>query len=332
MGERVGGNLVKTKKLWFIIGTGFVLGMMITISEPDLQVLARQVPSVPNMVLILSVALGVGLFLAIALIRILVGFALAPLLILFYLLIFLLAMLAPADFLAVAFDSGGVTTGPMTVPFIMDLGVGISAIRNDRHAEDDSFGLVALCSIGPILAVLILSLVYQTEGSFSPEIGRNIATSVEVGQHFFEAVPDYMKEIAVSLLPITVFFGLFQMFSLKLEKKTLSKILIGLVYTYIGLVLFLTGANVGFIPAGNALGTVLAALPYSWILIPLGMLIGYFIVKAEPAVYVLMKQVEELTDGAISRKAMQISLSIGVAVSVGLSMIRVLTGISEMLS
>lgn len=294
MGERVGGNLVKTKKLWFIIGTGFVLGMMITISEPDLQVLARQVPSVPNMVLILSVALGVGLFLAIALIRILVGFALAPLLILFYLLIFLLAMLAPADFLAVAFDSGGVTTGPMTVPFIMDLGVGISAIRNDRHAEDDSFGLVALCSIGPILAVLILSLVYQTEGSFSPEIGRNIATSVEVVQHFFEAVPDYMKEIAVSLLPITVFFGLFQMFSLKLEKKTLSKILIGLVYTYIGLVLFLTGANVGFIPAGNALGTVLAALPYSWILIPLGMLIGYFIVKAEPAVYVLMKQVEEL--------------------------------------
>lgn len=294
MGERVGGNLVKTKKLWFIIGTGFVLGMMITISEPDLQVLARQVPSVPNMVLILSVALGVGLFLAIALIRILVGFALAPLLILFYLLIFLLAMLAPADFLAVAFDSGGVTTGPMTVPFIMDLGVGISAIRNDRHVEDDSFGLVALCSIGPILAVLILSLVYQTEGSFSPEIGRNIATSVEVGQLFFEAVPDYMKEIAVSLLPITVFFGLFQMFSLKLEKKTLSKILIGLVYTYIGLVLFLTGANVGFIPAGNALGTVLAALPYSWILIPLGMLIGYFIVKAEPAVYVLMKQVEEL--------------------------------------
>lgn len=294
MGERVGGNLVKTKKLWFIIGTGFVLGMMITISEPDLQVLARQVPSVPNMVLILSVALGVGLFLAIALIRILVGFALAPLLILFYLLIFLLAMLAPADFLAVAFDSGGVTTGPMTVPFIMDLGVGISAIRNDRHAEDDSFGLVALCSIGPILAVLILSLAYQTEGSFSPEIGRNIATSVEVGQLFFEAVPDYMKEIAVSLLPITVFFGLFQMFSLKLEKKTLSKILIGLVYTYIGLVLFLTGANVGFIPAGNALGTVLAALPYSWILIPLGMLIGYFIVKAEPAVYVLMKQVEEL--------------------------------------
>ena len=319
MGERVGGSLVKTKKLWFIIGIGFVLGMIITISEPDLQVLARQVPSVPNMVLILSVAVGVGIFLAVALMRILIGFALAPLLIVFYAIIFVLAMLTPKDFLAVAFDSGGVTTGPMTVPFIMALGVGISAIRNDRHAEDDSFGLVALCSIGPILAVLILSLVYQTEGSFSQENIGNIVTSVEVGRLFLGAIPDYMKEIAVSLLPITVFFGIFQIFSLKLEKETLSKILIGLVYTYIGLVLFLTGANVGFIPAGNALGTVLA---------PLGMLIGYFIVKAEPAVYVLMKQVEELTDGAISGKAMQISLSIGVAVSVGLSMIRVLTGIS----
>ena len=328
MGERVGGSLVKTKKLWFIIGTGFVLGIIITISEPDLQVLAQQVPSVPNMVLILSVAAGVGIFLAVALMRILFGFALAPLLIVFYVIIFLLAMLVPGDFLAVAFDSGGVTTGPMTVPFIMALGVGISSIRNDRHAEDDSFGLVALCSIGPILAVLLLSLIYQTEGSFSPERSGSIANSVEVGQLFLGAIPEYIKEIGVSLLPITVFFGLFQIFSLKLERRTLSKILIGLVYTYIGLVLFLTGANVGFIPAGNALGTVLASLPYAWILVPLGMLIGYFIVKAEPAVYVLMKQVEELTDGAISGKAMQISLSIGVAASVGLSMIRVLTGIS----
>ena len=328
MGERVGGSLVKTKKLWFIIGIGFILGIIITISEPDLQVLAQQVPSVPNMVLILSVAAGVGIFLAVALMRILFGFALAPLLIVFYVIIFLLAMLVPGDFLAVAFDSGGVTTGPMTVPFIMALGVGISSIRNDRHAEDDSFGLVALCSIGPILAVLLLSLIYQTEGSFSLERSVSIANSVEVGQLFLGAIPEYIKEIGVSLLPITVFFGLFQIFSLKLERRTLSKILVGLVYTYIGLVLFLTGANVGFIPAGNALGTVLASLPYAWILVPLGMLIGYFIVKAEPAVYVLMKQVEELTDGAISGKAMQISLSIGVAASVGLSMIRVLTGIS----
>ena len=328
MGERVGGSMLKTRKLGFITGIAFLLGVIITISEPDLQVLAQQVPSVPNQVLILSVAVGVGIFLAVSLLRILFGIALAPLLIGCYLLIFILAMLAPGDFLAVAFDSGGVTTGPMTVPFIMALGVGISAIRNDRHAEDDSFGLVALCSVGPILAVLILSLLYDTEGSFVLEEAGIIVDSVQLGGLFLGALPHYMKEIGVSLFPIVAFFGVFQICSLKLERRALGKILIGLVYTYIGLVLFLTGANVGFIPTGNCLGKVLAGLSAPWILIPLGMLIGYFIVKAEPAVYVLMKQVEELTDGAISGKAMQISLSAGVAVSVGLAMIRVLTGIS----
>ena len=316
MGEHVGGSMLRTKKLGFIIIIGFILGFIITISEPDLQVLAEQVSSVPNLVLILSVALGVGAFLVVALLRILFGIALPPLLFGFYIFVFVLAMFVPENFLAVAFDSGGVTTGPMTVPFIMALGVGIASIRNDKHAGDDSFGLVALCSIGPILAVLILGLLYHTEGSAALEVVSEVA------------LPKYFKEIAVSLFPIVAFFEIFQIVSLKLNKTVLIKICIGLFYTYIGLVLFLTGANVGFIPAGNYLGMVLGNLPYNWILVPLGMVIGYFIVKAEPAVYVLMKQVEELTDGAISGKSIQIGLSVGVAVSVGISMLRVLTGIS----
>lgn len=328
MGERVGGSMLKTKKLWMIIVIGFVLGMIITISEPDLQVLAGQVAAVPNSVLILSVAVGVGVFLVVALLRILFGIPLAPLLLVFYAVVFGLAMLVPKDFLAVAFDSGGVTTGPMTVPFIMALGVGISAIRNDKHAGNDSFGLVALCSIGPILAVLILGMVYNTQGSFSDTVMAEVGNSIELGHLFWLELPKYLKEIAISLAPIVLFFAVFQIFSTKLSKTSLIKICVGLVYTYIGLVLFLTGANVGFIPAGNYLGTVLAALPYRFILVPIGMLIGYFIVKAEPAVYVLMHQVEELTSGNISGKAMQVSLSVGVAVSVGLAMVRVLTGIS----
>lgn len=328
MGEHVGGSMLRTRKLGFIMILGFILGFIITISEPDLQVLAEQVSSVPNLVLIFSVALGVGVFLVVALLRILLGIALPPLLFIFYMIVFILAMFVPENFLAVAFDSGGVTTGPMTVPFIMALGVGIAAIRNDKHAGDDSFGLVALCSIGPILAVLILGLVYRTEGNFTSEMVTEVENSVELGKLFAVALPKYFREIAVSLLPIITFFGIFQMVSLKLNKNILIKICFGLFYTYIGLVLFLTGANVGFIPAGNYLGEVLGNLPWNWILIPLGMLIGYFIVKAEPAVYVLMKQVEELTDGAISGKSIQISLSAGVALSVGISMIRVLTGIS----
>lgn len=329
IGEQVGRSITKSKKLWVMISLGFVLGFIITISEPDLQVLAEQVPSVPNMVLILAVAAGVGVFLVLALLRMLFGVALAPMLIVFYLAVFTLAFFVPKDFLAVAFDSGGVTTGPMTVPFIMALGVGISSIRSDKHAEVDSFGLVALCSIGPILSVLLLGMIYQSDGGYySSSAITEVQDSVELGQVFFEAFPDYFREIAVSLLPIIIFFGLFQIFSLKLEKRKLIKLVIGLVYTYIGLVLFLTGVNVGFMPAGNYLGQMIAALPWKWIIVPIGMLIGYFIVMAEPAVYVLMKQVEELTDGAIPGSAMKTGLSVGVAVSVGLAMIRVLTGIS----
>ena len=321
MGERVGGSMLRTKKLWMIVAIGFILGVIITISEPDLQVLAGQVAAVPNMVLILSVAVGVGVFLVAALLRILFGIPLAPLLLVFYAIVFALAMFVPKDFLAVAFDSGGVTTGPMTVPFIMALGVGISSIRNDKHAGNDSFGLVSLCSIGPILAVLILGMVYSTEGNFTTTAISEVSDSVELGKLFLYEIPKYLKEIALSLLPIVVFFGVFQIFAPKMNKKSLIKICVGLV-------LFLTGANVGFIPAGNYLGSVLASLSFRWIIVPIGMIIGYFIVKAEPAVYVLMHQVEELTSGSISGKSMQISLSVGVAVSVGLSMIRVLTGIS----
>ncbi len=329
MGERVGTAVTRSRRLPVIVLTGFLLGFLITISEPDLQVLAGQVPAVPNLTLILSVAAGVGVFLVVALLRMLFGVALPPLLVFFYGVVFALAFFVPKDFLAVAFDSGGVTTGPMTVPFIMALGVGISAIRSDRHAAADSFGLVALCSIGPILAVLALGMIFRPEeGAYTAPVLPDISDSVELWALFQDGLPTYMKEIALSLLPITALFGVFQAVSLRLSLRTLKKIGVGLVYTYAGLVLFLTGANVGFMPAGNYLGQVMASLDARWIIVPVGMVIGYFIVKAEPAVYVLNRQVEEITDGAIPSSAMGASLSIGVAASIGLAMVRVLTGVS----
>lgn len=329
MGERIGTKLTNTRKISVVIVLCFILGFIITISEPDLQVLAEQVPSIPNYTLIIAVATGVGIFLVAAVLRMLFGIPLAYMLLILYPVIFILASIVPQDFLTVAFDSGGVTTGPMTVPFIMALGIGFSAVRSDKHAENDSFGLVALCSVGPILAVLLLGLLYHPEESgYEQTMIVKTDNSVEMWQLFQEGLPYYMKEMLISLLPIILFFFIFQIVSLHLHKKTLVKIIIGIIYTYIGLVLFLTGVNVGFMPAGNYLGQVIAGLSYPWIIVPIGMLIGYFIVKAEPAVYVLTEQVEELTSGAISAKAMGMSLSIGVALSLGLAMVRVLTGIS----
>ena len=288
MGERVGAVLTRSRSVPLIIGVGFALGFLITISEPDLQVLANQVPSIPNMTLILSVAAGVGFFLVVAFLRMLLGIALPKLLVVFYGLIFVLAAFVPKEFLAVAFDSGGVTTGPITVPFIMALGVGVAAIRSDRHAADDSFGLVALCSVGPILAVLLLGILFRaSDSAYVPPILPDVGDSVELWQLFHVSLPTYFKEIATSLLPIVLMFGVFQLVALKLDRRTLGRIGVGLAYTYIGLVFFLTGANVGFMPAGNYLGQVLAGQTFRWLLVPIGMLIGYFIVKAEPAVYVL---------------------------------------------
>ncbi len=329
MGERVGACMTGSRKLWIVVLLGFFLGFIITISEPDLQVLAQQVPAVPNMVLILSVALGVGLFLVAALLRMLFGVPLPALLVLLYGAVFLLAFFVPRDFLSVAFDSGGVTTGPMTVPFIMALGVGVSARRSDRHAEDDSFGLVALCSVGPILAVMALGMIYRPEeGAYAPPIPPVVEDSRQLRQLFTGALPAYMREIAVSLLPIVLFFLAFQALVLHLRKNQLRKILVGLVYTYVGLTLFLTGANVGLMPAGDLLGQALAQGEHPGLLIFVAMVMGFFIVRAEPAVYVLNKQVEAITDGAISAKAMGTALSVGVAVSLGLAMLRVITGAS----
>ena len=330
IGTKVGSCITKSKKVWLIVFVSFLLGIIITISEPDLQVLANQVPNIPNAVLIGAVALGVGVFLVIAMLRILFGISLNILLIGFYIVVFGLATLVPKNFWAVAFDSGGVTTGPMTVPFIMALGVGVSAIRSDRHAGNDSFGLVALCSIGPILAVLVLGLMYPSEAAYTPVEIPEMENSQEMILLFVHGLPHYAKEVAIALAPIVAFFFLFNTFYIKMPKKPLISISVGLIFTYVGLVLFLTGVNVGFMPVGNYIGKLIGSKSFNWILLPIAMLIGYFIVKAEPAVHVLNKQVEDLTAGSIPARAMELSLSIGVATSLGLAMIRVLTGISVM--
>ena len=327
MGQHMGTQITKSRSLPLMLATGFLLGFLITVSEPDLQVLAGQVASIPNNVLIFSVAGGVGLFLVAALLRILLGVPLRVMLLGSYILVFILAAFAPSSFLAVAFDSGGVTTGPMTVPFIMAFGIGVSAIRSDRKAADDSFGLISLCSVGPIIAVLLLSLIFRPESAdYTETIVPNVSHSIELAELFTVAFPTYIKEIGSALLPIAAFFGVFQVTALHLGRNTLIRIGIGLLYTFIGLTVFLTGVNVGFMPAGTYLGQVLAGLSIRWIIVPIGMLIGYYIVKAEPAVYVLMRQVEELTNGAVAGSTLQRTLSIGVSVSIGLALTRVLTG------
>ena len=331
IGNYMGSKLTKSRKLPLILTVSFALGVAITVAEPDLQVLAGNVPEIDTTVLILTVSVGVGFFLMLCMVRILFSISLRTMLIVFYAIVFAAAFLSDESILSVAFDSGGVTTGPMTVPFIMALGVGVASIRSDENAKADSFGLVGLCSIGPILSVLLLGAIYKTQpaqGESSAVSG--VATTVELGKDYLHALPEYLWEVTMALLPIVVFFLIFQVISLKLRKLPFMRIVIGILYTYLGLVLFLTGVNVGFSPLGYALGAALAEGWKVYLLAPLAMLMGWFIINAEPAVHTLNKQVEELSAGAISAKAMGMSLSIAVSAAGGLAMLRVITGISIM--
>ena len=326
LGEGIGILLSRSKHPYLSLIFCFVLGLAVTVAEPDLQVLASQIPSIPNLVLILAVGTGVGLFLAVAMLRLRKSFSLNRLLLIFYGAVLLIACFAPATFLPAAFDAGGVTTGPITVPFIMTLGAGLATMVDDRTGEN-SFGLVALCSIGPILSVLIMSLFTEPHASASVyKISEPLTTS-DAFAVLMKELPETALEVLLAMLPIVAVLVLFQILSHRFRQKELHRLSVGMLYTYLGLVLFLTGANAGFIPAGFLLGAGIAASNTPGLLIPVGLLMGYFVVTAEPAVQVLKKQVETVTSGAISQKGLSIGLSVGVGVSVAIGMMRILTGL-----
>lgn len=325
MGEQVGSGLTKTKSLKVLLIVCFLMGLFITIAEPDLTVLATQVKDVINgTILIFSVGIGVAIFLVIAILKIIFKKSLSSLLMFFYMLLFALASLVVINgnegFLALAFDSGGVTTGPITVPFIMALGVGIATSIGGRNAKENSFGLIALCSIGPILAVMFLGIFINGNIDY-------VAPDYAIGDQFFKTLVTSLlnvtKEVSLALGLVVVFFFIIQFACLKLPKRKIRQIIIGILYTYIGLIIFLTAVNIGFMPIGYKMGKELAA-NHRIFTILFGFILGLVVVLAEPAVHVLNKQVEEITDGTVSKRSMMLALSIGVGLSLGLSMIRII--------
>ena len=324
MGTHVGSGLSKQRQLGLLLFVCFVLGMLITIAEPDLQVLANQVSAVMNgTVLVYAVGFGVGAFLVIAVLKIVFRKSLSNILMLFYMLLFALALLLAVNgnlpLLPMSFDSGGVTTGPITVPFIMALGVGISSVLGDPRSKDNSFGLVALCSVGPVLAVLVLGIFARNDLTYAVP---DYTVSADILGSYLHTAAHTCKEVAVALGMIVVFFLVCQVAFLKLSFKRLKRIAVGVIITYIGLVLFLTGVNVGFMPIGYKLGHSLALVD-SRFLIGFGLVTGVLVVLAEPAIHVLNGQVEDVTGGMVSKRSMMIGLCVGVGAAITLSMVRI---------
>ncbi len=348
VGERIGAELTKKRKLWLLLVSAFFIGFLVTVAEPDIQVFGTQVksvfPFVNKNIFVFTIAGGVGVFLLYGLLRSVLNFSLKLTFLILYILVFAAVVFVPGNFIGVAFDSGGATTGPMTVPFILALGLGVSSVRNE---DKESFGLTGITSVGPVLAVLLYSLflnqkVVEISGTLilpAEEIAVEVTEAVSaVKENFFSSftaiIPDLLKESAFSLLPLIFLFFVFQSFLLHMTRRQTIRVIIGFVYSFIGLFIFLVGVNGGFMPAGRQLGMVLGQKAFSFggpwlvLLVVTGLILGAIVVCAEPAVWVLTEQVENVSGGTIKRKLLLIFLSVGAAVAIGLAMVRAVYGFS----
>lgn len=322
IGEKIGDKLVRSKNIWLVLFICFVIGTVITIAEPDLRVLADQLTSVSSTLLIIVISVGVGLYMLLSAIRSIFSLDLNKMLFISFVLIFILLLFVPDNFIPVAFDSGGVTTGTISIPFIMTLGIGLTANRTDKKAKESSFGLIALCSTGPILMVMLLGMIYNS--NVSVEASQLINNSFGYNAYISQFIISF-KDVLFSISPIVMVFIIYQLLTRDVNKKELRKIVFGIIVIIIGLTLFLTAANVGFMDMGYFIGEYMFNSRYKYLLVPVIMIMAFFIAIAEPAVKILIDQVEELTEGSISKRSMQWGLSIGVCIAAGLSIIRVFT-------
>lgn len=328
IGNKIGKDLVRSKKVWLILIVGFIIGTIVTVAEPDLLVLAEQLTSIPTWLLILIISVGVGLCVMLASARSLFGLNLNILLIIGFIIIFILMFFVPVDFIPVAFDSGGVTTGTMSVPFILTLGIGLVSSRIDKKAKEESFGLIALASTGPIIMVMLLGLFTNYESGLT--FDSSIYTNYNFSNYLTQLVACF-KDVLVSIFPILVVFFIYQGLTKRVKKKEFRKIILGTLITILGLTIFLVASNVGFLNMGYYIGNYFSSIGYKEILIPIIMLLSFFIAIAEPAVIILLDQIEEFTAGGISNNLLKVALAIGVSLAAGLSLHRAFTGTSFML-
>lgn len=326
IGKMISSQLLKSRKVWVIALVSFIVGVVITIVEPDLKVLAEQMTAIDSSTLILCVGIGVGLFLCVAALRIMYQVNLKFIICCCYVILLVIMLMSSKEMVPLAFDSGGVTTGPMSVPFILAMGIGFSSSRGRRENQNDSFGLVALCSIGPVLTVLILGLLMKSNMNYVYDIAPEVTSLGELFMNYILEIGPIFQDVFMSLLPILGLFIIFCFMTKGISKRQIIQIIIGLFITLVGLILFFIGVNVGYMPIAYLIGIKMYHKS-KILLILLGLVIGFVIVKAEPAVAVLTEQIEKITQGSMKRRIMNNTIAIGVALAVGLSIFRVVTGV-----
>ncbi len=326
IGRLMGETIARTNKMHVVAILGFVLGFLITAAEPDVQILSQQVDLatggvVSSGLFLVVVSVGVGIMVAVGLARILYSKPLNVVFTVAYLVILLAGLKASEEFLAFSVDASGATTGAMTTPFILALSYGVSQLKGGKTQEEDSFGMVGQASAGPIFAIMIMSIIKGLTHLQVNEAG--LANGADRTISYVEAFPRFAKESCITLLPLLILFLIFNRTKFNLSRKASSNILKGLLYAFLGLTLFMVGVNAGFMEVGRIMGEGIAKT-HLWMLPVIGFLLGMVVVLAEPAVYVLTEQVEEVTAGHIKRKVLLVALSAGIALAVCGSMLRIM--------
>ncbi len=339
-GEKAGAALTSRRNLPLLLGAAFVIGFFITIAEPDVQVLITQIkavdPALPGTALLLMIACGIGLFIVVGLLRTVFHIPMKWLLTGCYGSILILCLFVQNRYIPIAFDASGATTGPMTVPFILALGMGVAAVqshsKNSGAAGENSFGMTGMASVGPIVAVLVMGICMGQ--------GGDAAHAAAVSGSVAEAVPQYglyqfhllagetVLDVVKALSPLVALFVVFQLLLLHMPPRQLTRMVVGIVYAFVGLILFLLGVNGGFMIAGRTIGQSIGATDGRNWLVLLGGILGAVVVCAEPAVWVLTRQVEAVSNGAIKKRVLLVALASGVAIAIALAVLRVLAGFS----
>ncbi len=327
IGYHMAHEIATSKGLFKTVILSFLLGFLITIAEPDVLILAGQVEgasggSLESNFLVMMISVGVGVLISIASIRILTGFKYNLMMLIIYFGILLLGTRISEEFLAISFDSSGATTGALTTPFVLAISVGLSRTKGGKSAEENAFGMVGAMSAGPILAVMLIS-VLSGQSNIQGSAQEFITTDAVLAPIIADFRGTFFNSIK-ALIPIIILFFVFNFFKFKISRKETIRVIRGLIYTVLGLTLFLVGSHTGFMDMGRVLGYGIAE-KYSTYLPIIGLILGMLVVLAEPAVHVLAEQVEDVTAGNIKNSLLRMTLSIGVGIAIALSMLKIMS-------
>lgn len=331
LGMLLGPIITKWNKLWLVLIAAFVLGFIISFAEPDLIILGKQIEfitsgEIASITIITVVSLGIAVLMMLGFLRLVYNIPLFIILNILYVIILILAIFTQPEFLAIAFDTSGATTGALAVPFILSLSMGLTSIKKDRKAsEKDSFGLVSIVSAGAIISVMILNLIIEKQ-EYSEIMKKESSESLSVAMAFINNVPGGIRDSFFAFLPLVIIFILLIIFTKAISKIEIKRIAFGFVYSIVGLGIFFIGIHTGFMDVGSIIGGYLVSMDSYVFLVGVGFILGVFTIIAEPAVHVLTQQIEEVTAGFVKKSSVLIALSIGVGFAISLSVLRIVIG------